>query len=413
MARITDLNQRYTRPDWVRRLNTMADSVGQAEDLIPIDVDPLLAAARGSTGLDDFGDFDGDWRGRFDSLVASIAVDARLHVVGRLMTRQEILRGLRTRLLLTEARKRGPAIADESIAAPIAISGPARSGTSILFELLSLDPRGRGPLATEANYPVPPEGADQASLVRMSECEQELWTDVQPELAAVHEMRSDIPVECITLQVPSFAGFHWPMVARVPGFALDLAKAMDYHRAVLQALQHQAAPEQAGRTWVLKTPIYLMAIDLLFDTYPDAWLIHTHRDPLKTLPSGISTATLVRWLRSDHVDPDEYGGAYGTLALLLGVIERRKAGDLESRIIDSHFSDLMDAPVAAIEKIYARMGREFLGEHADSIRAYLANKPKGKFGTHRYSLEEWGIDPIEARERARPYTEHYGVELES
>jgi len=391
----------------------MADSVGCASDLIPIEIESLIDAARASTGLSDFGSVDGDWRTRLGSLVASIESDAQLHLVGRLMTRQEILRGLRTRLLLADARKRLPAIGEESIAAPIAISGPARSGTSILFELLSLDPRGRGPLASEANHPVPPGGADPASLVRMSECEQELWTDVQPELAAVHEMRSDIPVECITLQVASFAGFHWPMVARVPGFALDLAKAMDYHRAVLQTLQYQATPEQAGRTWVLKTPIYLMAIDLLFDTYPDAWLIHTHRDPLKTLPSGISTATLVRWLRSDHVDPDEYGGAYGTLALLLGVIERRKAGDLESRIIDSHFSDLMRDPVSTIEKIYARMGREFLGEHADAIRGYLGSKPKGKFGTHRYSLEEWGIDAGEARERARPYTEHYGVELES
>jgi len=412
MSRIMDLNQRYTRPDWVRRLNAMADSVGGAEQLIPIEGDALVEIACTTTGLTDFGDVDGDWRGRFDSLVASIAADARLHVVGRLMTRQEILRGLRTRLLLAEARKQRPAISEERIDAPIAISGPARSGTSILFELLALDPHGRGPLATEANHPVPADGLDRATLVRMSECEQELWTDVQPELAAVHELRSDIPVECITLQLPSFAGFHWPMVARVPGFALDLAKAMDYHRAVLQTLQHTATPEQAGRTWVLKTPIYLMAIDLLFDTYPDAWLIHTHRDPLKTLPSGISTATLVRWLRSDHVDPDEYGGAYGTLLLLLGVIERRKAADLEPRIIDSHFADLMAAPIASIEKIYDQMGREFLGEHADAIRAYLANKPKGKFGTHRYSLEEWGIDAREARERSLPYTEHYGVKLE-
>jgi hypothetical protein len=412
VARITDLSQRYTRPDWVRRLNAMGDSVGGAERLVPIDGERLVDSARASTGLSDFGDFDGDWRGRFDSLVSSIEDDARLHVVGRLMTRQELLRGLRTRLLLSEARRQRPAIADERIEAPIAISGPARSGTSILFELLSLDPNGRGPLATESNHPVPPAELEPSALLGMTECEQELWTDVQPELAAVHEMRSDLPVECITLQVPSFAGFHWPMVARVPGFALDLAKAMDYHRAVLQTLQHDAPADLAGRTWVLKTPIYLMAIDLLFATYPDAWLIHTHRDPLKTLPSGISTATLIRWLRSDHVDPDEYGGAYGTLALLLGVIERRKAGDLEPRIIDSHFSDLMGSPVAAIEKIYDRMGRPFLGEHADAIRAYLANKPKGKFGHHRYSLEEWGIDPREARERSRAYTEHYGVELE-
>ena len=412
MPPISDLSQRYTRPSWVRRLNAMGDSVGGADELIPIQVEELLEVACKATGCSDFGDFDGDWRMRLDSLVASIEADARLNAVGRLMTRQEIQRGLRTRLLLAEARKQQPAMADERIEQPIAISGPARSGTSILFELLSLDPRGRGPLATEANYPISLEGMSPADILRMTECEQELWCDVQPEMATVHDLRSDIPVECITLQVPSFAGFHWPMVVRVPNFALDMEKAMDYHRVVLQALQHNATPEQAGRTWVLKTPIYLMNIDLLFGAYPDAWLVHTHRDPLKTLPSGLSTATLVRWLRSDDVDPDEFGGAYGTLLLLLGVIARREVGDLPDRIVDSHFSDLMNDPVAAVEKIYGQMGREFVGEHADAIRTYVANRPKDRHGVHKYSLDDYGIDAAEAREKSLPYTEHYGVALE-
>ena len=51
----------------------------------------------------------------------------------------------------------------------------------------------------------------------MAEAEQELWADVQPEFAAIHEMRSDLPVECITICMPSFAGNHWAMVLADPG----------------------------------------------------------------------------------------------------------------------------------------------------------------------------------------------------
>ena len=77
-----------------------------------------------------------------------------MHVVGRLLTREELLRCLRTRLLLARELDAKPAIADERIEAPLIVTGPARSGTTILFELLWLDPALRGPTAWEALHPV-------------------------------------------------------------------------------------------------------------------------------------------------------------------------------------------------------------------------------------------------------------------
>ena len=145
--------------------------------------------------------------------------------------------------------------------------------------------------------------------------------------------------------------------------------------------------------------------------YPDAWVVHTHRDPLKTEPSSLSTLATVRWERSEDAELPEAGGAgLGDMMILLA--GRRSAGDLPDRIVDSHFSDLMADPAAAVEKLYGQMGRPFLGEHADAIRAYIASKPKGKFGKHRYSAEEWGFDPAALREKMKPYTDHYGVALE-
>jgi len=408
MPRLTDLSELFQRPDWARRVIAMGDAAGGAEKLVPLDVDAMCASAIEATGLEDFGDVDGDWLGRLRSLVAAISETARMHALGRLMTRAEIMRSLGTRLTLARALRQRPGIADEVIRAPVVITGPARSGTSLLLELLDLDPTLRGPRGWEIAYPGPADEAERQERIRRSEFEYEFWCDVQPEFRAVHDLRTSYPQECIHLQMPSFSGGYWSMVADIPGWVPDMEAAMRFHRTLLQTLQHGVEP----RTWVLKTPVYLAMIDLLFATYPDAWVIHTHRDPVKTTPSGASTLATVRWLRSDHVDVAGLAGRDGMGLMLLALMERRAKGELPARIVDVHFADLMADPVKAVEAAYAQMGRELRGKHADAIRRYVADRPQGKFGKHAYTAEQWGFDEQELRERMRPYTDHYGIRLE-
>ena len=398
----------FTRPDWVRRLIAMGDAAGGADRLVPFDVDEMCAAATATTGLDDFGSVDGDWLVRLRSLTAAIDDTARMHALGRMMTRAEMMRGLRTRLALTERLRSDPAVADEVVAEPVVVTGPARSGTSLLLELLDLDPTLRGARGWEIAYPEPGDPSEQPEKLRKAEFEYELWTDIQPEFRAVHDLRTEYPQECIHLQIPSFSGLFWTMIADIPGWSMDVPAAMRFHRFMLQSLQHEADE----RAWVLKTPAYLGTMDVLFATYPDAWVIHTHRDPVKTAASGASTLATVRWLRSDHVDVQNFAGNDGMGMLLLALMERRKRGELPERIVDVHFADLMADPVETVQRAYAAMGREFHGVHADAIRRYVANRPKGHFGAHSYSSEQFGFDEREVRERMRPYTDYYGVRLE-
>lgn len=400
---------RYRRPDWVRRLNAMADSVGgDARGIVPLEGEAMLADA----GVEPGGDF-GDplWRTRFTRLVA--ALDASpMHVVGRLMTRQELLRALRTRLLLGRELARSPAIGDERIVAPIVVTGPARSGTTILFELLALDPALRAPLAFEGLHPLPARAPGDAGERRAwSECEQELWPDVQPEFAAMHELRSDLPIECVTLTLPSFAGPHWLMVAQPGGeWAPDVDVNYDFHRRLLQVLQHG----QPQRTWLLKTPGHLMTLESLFATYPDAWVVQTHRDPAKTMPSTASITALVQWMRTDHVDIDALVQAI-TMAFFYGLnhsVDVRRDAPFRDRFVDVHFDELLRDPVDALRRAYAGMERELDAAHAERIRAYLRDKPKGKFGTHQYTPEDWGMTAAGLRTELAPYVEHFRVALE-
>ena len=402
------MSERTPRPDWVRRINVMADSVGGADQLVSLDVVEMIGLAESTTGLSDFGDFDGDWRSRLDSMVRAIETESDLSVVGRLCTRQEILRSLRTRLFMTRKLKECPAILDEEIVAPIIVTGQGRSGTSILFELLALDPAARSIAAWEATNPVP-QTDDVAALMAQTEPEQEFWADIQPEYASVHEHRSDLPVECISAMMPSFASFQWWIENSMTSWMPDFVAALQFHKVFLQIRQY----EEPKKTWVLKTPVYLPVLDLVFQFFPDAWVLLTHRDPLKTMPSGMSTLASVRWQRSDSVDLEKLtASAAGSYDLMVHVKQRRDNGDFPDQIADVHFRDQMRDPVEGIRSAYALAGRRFDEAHADRIRAYLDSKPKGKFGKHEYLPEDWGFSKAGIREDTKAYVEAYGVELE-
>jgi hypothetical protein len=402
--------ERYQRPDWVRRINAMADAAGSAAAVVPIFASELIDSARRTTGIDEVADLgDGDWEKRLRALVDAID-HANLHVVGRLMTREELLRCLRVRLLLGEARRLDPSIAEEQITAPIVITGPARSGTTILFELLALDAGLRSPIAADVLHPVP--GIDADERHRMAEAEQEFWADVQPEFASIHELRSDLPVEDITICAPSFAGSHWSMVLDDPGAWLpDPVCDFAFHRAALQSLQHHGPPRQ----WLLKTPAYIFLLDDLLAVYPDASIVFTHRDVAKTMPSTASTTAMIRWLRSDNVDIAQLAELVGMLftAGLNTVAERFTSGTLPARTGHVQFTELMRDPVAAIATAYEAIGREFTSTHRDAVLSYLKDKPRAKHGTHDYTAGEWGYEVDTLRRDAASYISTFAIEPES
>ena len=129
------------RPLWVERLIAHADAAGGAANLVSLDGGDLLDTAVRETGLSDFG---GEaWRQHFDIFVRALEDESDLHVVGRIQVRSEILQALRNRLQLAEHWRSQPALLKSEIDAPVFIVGSPRSGTSILHELMAVDPATR------------------------------------------------------------------------------------------------------------------------------------------------------------------------------------------------------------------------------------------------------------------------------
>ena len=195
------------------------------------------------------------------------------------------------------------------------------------------------------------------------------------------------------------------------GWLPDPAVNYAYERQFLQVLQHGAGPTQ----WVLKTPAHLMLLPWLFAEFEDAWVVQTHRDPAKTMPSTVSTTAMIQWLRTGDVDVDRAAQHVQAVfaAGLNGSVDLRTSGAVPAeRFVDVHFTELMGDPVSTLRAAYARMGRDFTDDHAAAALDYLAHKPKGKFGVHRYQPEDWGFTAESLREAMAHYIDHFGVASE-
>jgi len=397
------------RPGWLERLIAHGDSVGGAEHMVSLDADELVDRAVRSTGLEDFG---GEaWRTPYGVLLAALEGESKLHLAGRLVARSEILRALRNRLELAALWGRNPGMLDAPVEAPVFIVGSPRSGTSILHELMACDPASRAPAMWEMQHPV--AAATGADLSQPADAVSRFWADLQPEYDAMHTNSGHLPNECIFITLHEFLSDHWSGVHQVPSYASHLARADHHvayrtHRKFLQTLQSRGG----SRRWVLKAPSHLFQLRALFDVYPDARIVRTHRDPVATLPSALSLMATLRWMRCREVDVATAAAQLplGFAAAFRAEIRDRTSGRLpDVRFVDVHFAQLAKDPVATVRGVYARLGWPFTPDVAARVADYAARKPRDAHGVHRYSADDFGLDAAELRESFGFYREHYGV----
>jgi len=71
------------------------------------------------------------------------------------------------------------------------------------------------------------------------------------------------------------------------------------------------------------------------------------------------------------------------------VMDQRELGVVPAaNIVDSRYQDLMEDHLACIENIYRHFGMPLGDQARQRMLAYLAEKPQGKFGVHRYEIDD-------------------------
>jgi len=381
---------------------------------LPLDAEALIAEARAATGLADFGP-DLSFMTGFHRLVAAVEAmepPARL----RETAHHKIVGLLATRLRFVEDEKQHPDIVAQDVGDPLIVCGLPRTGTTITYDLLCLDPDARAPREWEWYIPWPaPEEASFDSDPRIAQVQAiyENWLKHAPQLADIQRMDCTQPGECNHGMMLHFASTNFPAELGVPDFARWLQETVPEgqyrtHKRMLQQYQWKGP---RGR-WTLKSPQHLMDLPGLVDAYPGAMLVWTHRDPVLTFSSLSSMIAGFLAAVGGANDLEAIGrSVVDTWCAAMARANEARANDaaIEARILDLAHRDIVADPMAAMQRIYDRFRLPFTPAHRARISGFLADNPAAsRLGKHRHSPEQFGIDPDEVHERLADYYARYG-----
>ena len=374
------------------------------------DVDALLEQARAAAGLSDFGS---------DEFLEPLRVLCRTYEIapfdqrGHKRNERRVLGLLATRLRVQHALNRHPEILERRLASPMLLTGLPRSGTSALFNLLGADPAARPLLLWETQFPDPAEGLAAGAPDPRYEAVKAYYEDAHqknPEFTKIHFASADTPEECVLLQAVSLHGVHHGVEVMLEPYASwyrdqSLDDMYLYYKQTLQLLDWQ----RPGERWLLKAPAHMWGIDPLIETFPDVSIVWSHRDPLMCTASICSMTWTMLHPIAD-ITKEELGPIvmdfYAT-SLERGLAMRDEQDP--GRFIDVSHDAFVDDSLAVVRRIYEHFDMPISAAARAAFDQQVVANPKGKHGSHEYSLEEYGLDPSAVRERFAAYCERFQI----
>ncbi len=405
------------RPLFVKLINFFgraANAVGVQP--IKLDADRLIAKAIKQASSSNFGG--DDFREGLTRFLESADREGDLTLLGRIMVQGYTTDNLVNRLRLVDWRKKHTDIEKEEIVRPLFIVGLPRTGTTILHSVLEQDPANRSPLSWEIQHPVPPATPEtwdcDPRIATMQKTLEQLFQLV-PGFEAVHPMSAISPEECVAIFTQCFKSEQLQVQFNVPSFQAwvddaDMRSTYEYHKRYIQHLQSGGV---RGGRWVLKSPAHLNRISTLLDVYPDARIVHTHRDPIKVCASVASLTAMLRGAGTDRVDLHEIGRqqlAWWAKLVNVALEQRKRFADRGDQFFDVKLRETVADPLDVVRRMYSHFGFELSDEVDAKIRHFMANNPRDKHGSHTYAPEDFGIDPVRDRKPFEAYIEHFGLQ---
>lgn len=374
----------------------------------------LLRAAQDKTGLTDWG---GDLSFRKGlSILIDAAEDMQAPQQFYDQVRSRISHVLETRLRLVEDARLHPEIERQKIEKPIAVIGLPRTGTTITYDLLTVDPAARAPREFELFFPWPASEVatfETDPRIAIVQAMQDNFLAHAPQLAEIQRTDCTQPGECNHGMVFHFAGSNLPAEYGVPKFAqwvIDEVPEGLYrtHKRLLQQFQWKGPK---GR-WVIKSPHHLFDLPGLVEAYPDIGLVWTHRDPVSTLSSLSSFFAALQAAVGQGNDLHAIGRSVVDMwctAMARATRARAENPAIEARIIDIAHRDVVLDPIGSMRKIYDRFRLPLTAEAERRMVKFLQENPAAKrLGKHKHSPEQFGIGPAEVHARLAGYYDRFG-----
>lgn len=322
-----------------------------------------------------------------------------------------IIAALTNRLRVEEYLLQHPDILEQPIEKPMFVFGFPRTGTTLTINLLNEDPARRCFLRWEAFQSVPPPKRgefrnDPRYIAEQAKIDAALQQST--ESAAVHHEDADSPTECQLSMAQTMCSQVYEALVHVPRYRqwflnTSYLPSFRYHKKLLQLLQSEAP----GR-WTLKNPWHPLFLNDLHTVYPDAQLVMNHRDPVAMVGSACSMINRVRTPFTKHVNKKVIAETLlDTFDVMLKRTLDYKAQHGDESIYDIHYDKLMENPIGEIKKLYERFEEPFSAQAEQAMAAFLARNPQGRFGNHRYQLEDYGLSEAQIRERFSDYCRQF------
>ena len=379
--------------------------------MMKINANEILDQAKSETGLSDLGEplfFEG-----LNRLINSINNEANLNEIGIQAQPIRIQGLLSNRLRFEEDLKKFPEILDQEIIAPIVIVGLPRTGSTMTHRLLASDPNHTAMLWWEGRYPALLPGEKRGDIearMELGKAEVDAVVAASPEALDIHPWDYKGADEEILLLEHNFLSTVPESFMALPSYSewieeQDHTLAYEDLKKFIQYLQWQN-PGREKKRWVLKSPHHLGFIDKMISVFPDAKIIQTHRDPIKTVPSFCSMcANLFEPLTTnfDKVFIGKHWSNKLTRALnhCMNISEQHP-----DNFLDLEFLNMIKDPIDEMKKIYEFIGQPF-GEKTEVAMEAWREENKHEMGAHKYSLEEYDLTESQINDNFAKYQQKY------
>jgi len=347
-------------------------------------------------GSDDFGPK--DYLPGLEVLLLSLDYDPQLTQLGKQIAWAEICKTLYARGYAFQSKRRHPEFQTIEIQSPVVITGIPRTGTTALHKLMACDEQFQGLQTWLIGSPMPRPKRDtweHYPEFQTTVAQLEARYEASPDRRAAHQMAAAEVDECCLVMRQGFVSNIWSCLWSAANYDLWLQTQSEkqcyyYLKSILQLI----GCNEANKRWLLKNPGHIANLDLLFAVFPDAKVIHTHRDPAKAIPSlcamFIKSHELVEHGRRDQ------------RAKLLGLRETEKWAEAiasaeliktkyREQILDIYHTDFHANPIRELEKIYRFIGLTIHEETYQRMLTRIQQDPERQHGKHAYQVSDFGL----------------------
>ena len=347
-------------------------------------------------------------------LVNSARRTGALNATGHQVLHKAVVRHLRNLRDLHAYVDEHPDVARRQLESPVVVTGLPRTGTTLLHNLLALDPAHRVLRFWEALHPLPADAGGPPEEVRRAQAQR--WLDgfyrLVPEFQAIHRATATGPEECDALLQNSFASQHFDDMFDAEGYSAWLAHASltDEYRHYAVQLRVLSGSLPTGTRWALKSPSHLGHLDALLTALPGATVVVCHRHPGEAVASYASLMHALRRTYSDASSSDAIGRqALSRTATAMGRAMAVRDETSGAAVVDVSYQGLVRDPAETVRTLYERFDRPLDAAMEQRVVEYARANPQHQHGPHRYDLARFGLTGAEVDVAFASYMERFGA----